>query len=154
MRAPWAVLAAFALTACAGVPLAPYNVDAAAKRFELPRPGLAALYVVREGSFVTAPVAVLIDQRPAGSLGYDTYLRVELAPGWHDVRARDLDTGRQLAATNIQLEVGDIRFMTLANAVLETPLTSTMTEMTAREVPNAQGRAAVSGRRLAASRGL
>jgi len=154
MRAPWSVLAAFALVACAGVPLAPHDLDAAAKRFEAPRPGLAALYVVREGSFVTTPVAVLVDQRTAGRLGYDTYLRIELPPGWHDVRARDLDTGRQLAATNIQLEAGDIRFVTLANAVLETPLTSTMTEMSAREVPAAPGRTAVTGRRLAASRGL
>ncbi|HYD04871.1 MAG TPA: hypothetical protein VEC60_04055 [Reyranella sp.] len=142
------------LAACVGVPLAPPDRDAAAKRFDPPRPGLAALYVVREGSFVTAPLAVLVDQRPAGALGHDSYLRVELAPGWHDVRARDLDTGRQLAATNIQLDVGDIRFVSLANAVLETPLTSTMTEVSAREVPAPQGRAAVASRRLAASREL
>lgn len=157
MRVPWStlagfVLAALALVACASVPLAPRNLDAAAKRFDPPQPGLAALYVVREGSFVTTPVAILVDQRSAGTLGYDTYLRIELTPGRHYVRVRDLDTGRQFAATNIQLETGDIRFVTLTNAVLETPLTSAMTEVSAREVPAAQGRAAVASSRLAPSR--
>jgi len=139
------------LAACTDVPLAPPDRDVAAKRFEAPRPGLAALYVIREGTFVSTPVTLLIDQRRAGVLGYDTYFRLELPPGWHDVRVFDPDTGQQLAVTNIQLEIGDVRFVSVANAVFEAPLVRAMTEMTARELPNAQGRNAVAGKRLAAA---
>lgn len=150
MRSAGSLLVALVLLACTDVPLAPRGLDAAAKRFAPPQSGLAALYVVREGTFVSTPVALLIDRRRAGLLGYDTYFRLELPPGRHDVRIQDLDTGRQLAVTNVELGVGDIRFVTVGNAVLETPLSSAMTEMTAREVPGAQGRAAVSGKSLAA----
>lgn len=150
MRAWWTMLAVMALASCTDVPLAPRTLDDAAKRFEPAPPGLAALYVVREGTLVSAPVALLVDRRRAGLLGYDTYFRLELPPGSHDVRVQDLDTGQQLAVSNVQLAIGDIRFVTVGNAVLETPLSSTVTEMTAREVPSAQGRAAVSGKRLAA----
>jgi hypothetical protein len=143
-------LAALALSACAGVPLAPRERDAAAKRFEPAPPGLAALYIVREGSLVTSPTRVLVDQRAVGALGYDTYLRMELPPGLHVVRALDGETGQQLAVTNIQLEIGDIRFVALANAVLDAPLTRSVTEMAAREMPNAQGRTAVRAKSLAA----
>jgi hypothetical protein len=149
MRTGWSLLTALVLVACTDVPLAPRGLDEAAKRFEPPQPGLASLYVVREGTFVSTPVALLIDRRRAGLLGYDTYFRLELPPGGHDVRIQDLDTGRQLAVTNVELGVGDIRFVTVGNAVLEAPLSSAMTDMTAREVPGPQGRAAVSGKRLA-----
>jgi hypothetical protein len=148
MRAWRPIVAALALAACTDVPLASRGLDETAKRFDPPQPGLAALYVVREGTFVSTPVALLIDKRRAGLLGYDTYFRLELSPGTHDVRIQDLDTGRQLAVANVELVVGDIRFVTVGNAVLETPLSSAMTEMTAREVPGAQGRAAVGGHRL------
>jgi hypothetical protein len=151
MRAWWTMLAVLALAACTDVPLASRALDETAKRFEPPPPGFAALYVVREGTLVSTPVTLLLDRRRTGLLGYDTYFRLELPPGSHDVRIQDLDTGQQLAVTNVQLAIGDIRFVTVGNAVLETPLSSTVTEMTAREVPSAQGRAAVSGKRLAPS---
>jgi hypothetical protein len=145
--------AALMLAACGdGVPMAPTASDLAAKRFEPPpQPSLAALYIVREGTFVSTPVAVLVDQRRIGNLAYDTYLRIELPPGWHDVRVRDLDTGHQLAVTNIQLGPGDVRFVSVANAVFDGLLMRTVTEMSAREMPGDQGRSAVAGRKLAAT---
>ena len=151
IRALWTTLAALLLAACGGgVPMAPRGNDLAAKRFEQPQPGLAALYIVREGTFVSTPVAVLVDQRRVGSLAYDTYFRVELPSGWHDVRVRDLDSGQQLAVTNIQLGPGDVRFVSINNAVFDGLGMRTVTEMSAREVPGDQGRNAVAGKKLAA----
>jgi len=150
MRTARAILAALALAACADVPLASRGLDEAAKRFEPPPPGLGALYVVREGSFVSAPVALLVDRRRIGALGYDTYFRLELPPGGHAVRVQDLDSGQQLAATNVQLAVGDIRFVSVGNAALDSPLTNPITQMNARELSATQGRAAVAGKRLVA----
>ena len=152
MRARWTILAALALTlaACTDVPLAPRGLDETAKRFDPPPPGLGALYVVREGSFVSAPVALLVDRRRIGALGYDTYFRLELPPGDHAVRVQDLDNGQQLAATNVQLAVGDIRFVSVGNAALDSPLTNPITQMNARELSATQGRAAVAGKRLVA----
>jgi hypothetical protein len=145
-------LAALALAACSSdVALAPRGVDDAAKRFDPPPPGLAALYVVREGTFVSTPVALLVDRRRIGPLGYDTYFRVELPPGGHAVRVQDLDSGQQLAVTNVQLDVGDIRFVSVGNAAMDSPLINPLTQMSARELPGTQGRAAVAGKRLVAS---
>jgi hypothetical protein len=144
-------LAALSLVACSSdVPLAPRGLDDAAKRFDPPPPGLGALYVIREGTFVSAPVALLIDRRRIGPLGYDTYFRVELSPGGHAVRVQDLDSGQQLAVTNVQLAVGDIRFVSVGNAALDSPLTNPLTQMSAHELPSTQGRAAVAGKRLVA----
>lgn len=150
MRTALAILAALTLASCTDVPLASRGLDEAAKRFEPAAPGLGALYVVREGTFVSAPVALLIDRRRVGPLGYDTYFRLELLPGSHDVRVQDLDSGRQLAVSNVQLAVGDIRFVSVGNAALDSPLSNTITEMNARELPATQGRAAVAGKRLVA----
>ncbi|MBN9090994.1 MAG: hypothetical protein J0J01_29115 [Reyranella sp.] len=151
MRGARAILAALALAACSSdVPLAPRDLDEAAKRFDPPPPGLAALYVVREGTFVSAPVTLLVDRRRVGLLGYDTYSRLELPPGGHAVRVQDLDSGQQLAVTNVQLAVGDIRFVSVGTAALDSPLTNTITEMNARELPGTQGRTAVAGKRLVA----
>jgi hypothetical protein len=150
MRPARAILAALALAACSDVPLASRGLDEAAKRFDPPPPGLGALYVVREGTFVSAPVALLLDRRRIGPLGYDTYFRLELPPGSHAVRVQDLDSGQQLAVTNVQLGVGDIRFVSVGNAALDSPLTNSITQMNARELPATQGRAAVAGKRLVA----
>jgi hypothetical protein len=152
MRAVRAILMALALVACSSdVPLAPLGLDEAAKRFDPPPPGLGALYVIREGTFVSAPVALLIDRRRIGLLGYDTFFRLELPPGDHAVRVQELDSGQQLAATTVQLGAGDIRFVSVGNAALDSPLSNPLTQMSARELPGTQGRAAVAGKRLAAA---
>jgi hypothetical protein len=150
MRLLWSIAVALAIAACTSVPLAPREADAAAKRFEPPAPGLAALYIVREGYMISDEIAVLVDQRPVGTLVYDTYLRLELAPGQHDVRAENIENRQPLAVTTVRLEAGDIRFITLANAVFDSPLARAVTEMSAREMPLTAGRAAVLSRRLAA----
>ena len=141
-----------ALAACTSVPLAPREADAAAKRFEPPRSGWAALYIVREGYMISDEVAVLVDQRPVGSLAYDTYLRLELPPGQHDVRAENIENRQPLAVTTVRLAPGEIRFVSIANAVFDSPLARAATEMSAREMPVSAGRAAVFSRRLAAGR--
>jgi len=152
MRPLWSIAVVLMIAACASVPLAPRELDAAAKRFEPPLTGLGVLYIVREGYVISDEITVAVDQRPAGSLAYDTYLRIELPPGQHDVRAENVEDRQLLAVTTIQLGIGDIRFVTLANAVFDSPLARTMTEMSARELPSSAGRAAVLSRRLAAGR--
>ena len=150
MRLLWSIAAALMLTACTSVPLAPRAADAAAKRFEPPAPGLAVLSIVREGYMMSDEVAVLVDQRPVGLLAYDTYLRLELLPGQHDVRAENIENRQPLAVTTVRLEVGETRFVSIANAVFDSPLARAVTEMSARELPVSAGRAAVLSRRLAA----
>lgn len=149
-RLPWSIVVALAIASCTSVPLAPRETDVAAKRFEPPAPGRGALYIVREGYMISDEVAVLVDQRPAGSLAYDSYLRLELPPGQHDVRAEDIENRQPLAVTAVQLSAGEIRFVSIANAVFDSPLARAATEMSAREVPAGAGRAAVLSRRLAA----
>jgi hypothetical protein len=109
-------LLVLAVAACTSVPLAPREADTAAKRFEPPASGWAALYIVRDGYMISDEVAVLVDQRPVGNLAYDTYLRLQLAPGQHDVRAEDIENRQPLAVTTVQLEAGEIRFVSIANA--------------------------------------
>ena len=152
MRLLWSIVMALAVAACTSVPLAPRDADTAAKRFDSPAPGRAALYIVREGYMISDEVAVLVDQRAAGTLAYDTYLRLELAPGRHDVRAENIENRQPLAVTTVQLAAGEIRFVTIANAVFDSPLARAVTEMSAREMPASAGRAAVLSRRLAAGR--
>ena len=150
MRLLWSIVLALAVAACTSVPLAPREADTAAKRFEAPAAGWSALYIVREGYMISDEVAVLVDQRPAGSLAYDTYLRLELPPGQHDVRAENIENRQPLAVTSVQLAAGETRFVTIANAVFDSPLARAVTEMSAREMPANAGRAAVVSRRLAA----
>lgn len=138
--------------ACTSVPLASREADTAAKHFEPPASGWAALYVVREGYMLSDEVAVLVDQRPVGTLAYDTYLRLELPPGQHDVRAENIENRQPLAVTTVQLAADEVRFVTIANAVFDSPLARAVTEMSAREMPVNAGRAAVLSRRLAAGR--
>ena len=152
MRLLWSIVVALAVTACTSVPLAPRDADTAAKRFDPPAPGRAALYIVREGYMISDEVAVLVDQRAVGTLAYDTYLRLELTPGRHDVRAENIENRQPLAVTTVQLAAGEIRFVTIANAVFDLPLARAVTEMSAREMPASAGRAAVLSRRLAAGR--
>lgn len=153
MRLLWSIALALAVTACTSVPLAPREADAAAKRFEPPAPGRGALYIVRDGYMLSDEVGVLVDRRPVGILAYDTYLRLELPPGQHDVRAENIENRQALAVTTVRLASGETRFVTIANAVFDSPLDRAMTEMSAREMPMTTGRAAVLSRRLAAGAG-
>jgi hypothetical protein len=153
MRLLWSIVVALAVAACTSVPLAPREADAAAKRFEPPARGWSTLYIVREGYMISDEVTVLVDQRPVGTLAYDTYLRLELPPGQHDVRAENLENRQPLAVTTVQIAAGEVRFVTIANAVFDSPLARAVTEMSAREMPVSAGRAAVLNRRLAAGIG-
>jgi hypothetical protein len=72
MRLLWSIGLALVVAACTSVPLASPEADAAAKRFDLPARGRAILYIVREGYMISDEVAVVVDQRPVGSLAHDT----------------------------------------------------------------------------------
>ena len=118
MRLLWSMAVALAVAACTSVPLASREVDAAAKRFEPPAPGRGALYIVREGYMLSDEIAVVVDQQPVGTLAYDTYLRLELPPGQHDVRAESIENRQPLAVTTVQLGIGAIP---AAKAVVSMP---------------------------------
>ena len=68
------------------------------------------------------------------------------------MRAENIENRQPLAVTTVQLAAGEIRFVTIANAVFDSPLARAVTEMSAREMPAGAGRAAVLSRRLAAGR--
>ena len=105
---------------------------------------------MRDGYLVTSPASVAIERRQVGILGYDTFLRVELPPGTHDVRAQDFDTRQQLAVTIVRPAAGEIRYVVLANALFDAPLARSVTEITAREMTSSEGRAAVLSKARAA----
>jgi hypothetical protein len=78
-------LIALTLGACASLPRMDDAENTAGKRFE-PVPERGVLYVYRESPFgfaVTLPTSV--DGRVVGSLGSDTWYRLELTPGRHEV---------------------------------------------------------------------
>jgi hypothetical protein len=75
------------LCACATVPMASPELDAAAKRFEAPA-DRARIYVVRASSIGTAILfQVSLDDRILGSLPIHTFLVADVAPGNHTVTA-------------------------------------------------------------------
>lgn len=150
IRGSLAILALSVVAACSSTPKSLVDLDAADKRFEAPRPGLGAVYIVREGYWTSSPVAVLVDRRRIDTLAYDNYLRVELPPGQHDIRAQSIDTGNHLAVTNVQVAAGEIRFVALSNAVFDGLFARSITELSARELSSGDGRAAVLSRTRAA----
>lgn len=77
--------AASLLAACASVPLAPPDADAAAKKFET-TPDKSNLYIYRNESFGGAVrMSVLVDNQLAGDTAAHTYILKSVAPGQHTV---------------------------------------------------------------------
>ncbi len=74
------------LPACATVPKAAPERDAAAKQFAAPPKGKAALYVFRDESMGGAvKMRLTIDGEPLGETGPKTFHWVSVAPGKHTV---------------------------------------------------------------------
>jgi hypothetical protein len=94
---------------CATVPLAPPELDAAAKQFK-PHPTKAIIYIVRPGAFAGAAINItpIFDQKILGALKGGTYAVVEVEPGPHQVA---LFGGENMGAVNIQAEAGRLYFV-------------------------------------------
>ena len=107
----WVLVAALSLSLAAcgsSVPLAPSEEDAAGKRFDAPPTGKVAFYIVRPSKFNFAyAINVSVGQRMAGSLGGESWLRVDVEPGKQDVRCQ----GENTDATLVEANAGEIRFV-------------------------------------------
>ncbi|MFL5309535.1 MAG: DUF2846 domain-containing protein, partial [Myxococcales bacterium] len=93
------VAAAFALCACASVPMAKPDRDLAAKRFDVPR-DQAVLYVYRDESLGSAvTLTVLVDGQHVGDNAPHTFLLVPVAAGPHRVVSKsEVDSTLELTA--------------------------------------------------------
>jgi hypothetical protein len=81
-----AALAAALLAGCASVPKAAPELDLAAKQFQSPKPGQAALYVYRNEAFgAAARMSVLLDGQHVGDTASRSFLLVPVAPGKHQL---------------------------------------------------------------------
>jgi hypothetical protein len=94
-------------SAQAQVPLAPPAQDAMGKQFNPPPPGLAALYFYNP-SPDNRPITVFVGSQLVGRISAHTWMRVELNPGWNEMRCRTFDA---VNPTSITLAPGDIRFV-------------------------------------------
>jgi hypothetical protein len=91
-RLAYAVLGATALltvAGCASVPMAPPEVDRAAKEFPAPPPGRSQVYVYRNESLGSAVrFDLTVDGFLVGSTGPKTYLLFPVTPGQHTLVSR------------------------------------------------------------------
>ena len=102
-------IAAYLLAACATVPMASPDADAAGKAFAPPPPGKAALYVVRDGIVTGSPaLGISVGQRQLGDLTSFTWLRVELAPCRYQMRVRGMVS---VAGFNLELAACETRYV-------------------------------------------
>jgi hypothetical protein len=98
------------LAACSGpspVSMAPPGQDAAGKQFNPPPAGMAAVYFynpVNNGPAINVTVGPMV----IGSLAPTTWMRVELAPGWH---AMSCTTASSVNPSSITLAPGQMRFI-------------------------------------------
>jgi hypothetical protein len=137
------------LTACATVPLAPTDLDEAGKRFDMPPPGLGAIYVVREGMLVGGITSISVGERKVGELGYNTWLRFDLPPGTYDIRG---ESGQNGATTLVIMRAGEIHYLSFETTFLHPSLVRSILEMSVVELPAAQGQAAVLSKSRAMTR--
>ena len=114
------------------IPLATPTDDAAGKQFVTPSVGKAALYLV--GSRLVTIAPIMVGRTNVGSLINQTWMRVDLAPGHHDVWVVG---PHNTALRSVGLEAGSTRFIevTFAN---EAPINYRL-----KEISDGAGRAAV-----------
>lgn len=100
--------------ACAAVPMASQNDDAAGKAFAAPPPGTGAVYIYRNDTIGGLRVVeITAGQRLVGDIASHTWLRVELAPGAHSIRCRF----ESPAALPLSLSEGEIRYIAVSFGV-------------------------------------
>jgi len=131
------MLVAGLMLACAGaamaeIPRAPLEQDAAGKQFNPPPPGMAAVYFY-------SPVAagpginVFVGPNEIGWLAPQTWMRVELSPGWHAMRC---SLEYVADPESIRVAAGDIRFVAV-------DMPAGKTRCSIREMPSDAGRVGV-----------
>lgn len=105
-----ASLIALALGACATLPRMDDAENAVGKRFE-PVPERSVLYIYRESPFGLAVVLpTALNGRVIGSLGSDTWYRVEVAPGRHEVTCHAENKG----AATVDVVASQVAFVEVA----------------------------------------
>ena len=83
-RTGWLLITAVVTSACASVPMATKDLDAAAKRFAPPPPDRAHIYVFRNESFGAAvKMDLTIDHAPAGVTVAQSFTLLPVRPGRH-----------------------------------------------------------------------
>ena len=88
-----AALAAFTLSACAGIPLAPKDVDAEAKKFAPAKPNESIIYVYRNEFLGTAAgMKVGMDGTHLGITRGGHFLWIKAKPGTHEITAHGEET--------------------------------------------------------------
>jgi hypothetical protein len=122
------------IAACAQtpVPAASPGLDAAGKQFGPPPAGQAAIYFynpISAGPNITVAVGV----NTMGQVAPKTWMRVERAPGFHELRCISPTSAN---ATTITLASGDVRFVDVEQAPGQA-------NCTVRETAAEQGRSAV-----------
>ena len=98
------------LAACSGPPpvsMAPPAQDAAGKQFNPPPAGMAAVYFYNPTNN-GPPINVTVGPMVIGSLAPTSWMRVELAPGWH---AMSCTTANSANPSSITLAPGQMRFI-------------------------------------------
>jgi hypothetical protein len=112
-----AAIIAVALVGCTALPTMDEAENSSGKRFE-PVPDRGVLYIYRESPFGLAVVLpTSLDSRLLGSLGSDTYFRMEVEPGRHEVTCQGENTGaaaidvaaNQVAFVEVAIQFGFIR---------------------------------------------
>lgn len=102
-----ALLISLSLVGCASVPMGDSNLDAAAKRFQVP-PDKAGIFLYRNESMGAAvKMEVIIDGQKIGETAAKTYFYKEVGPGKHTVasKAENTDT------IEIDLKPGTLAFI-------------------------------------------
>ncbi len=93
---------------CASVPMAPQDMDVAAKRFKPPE-GKANIYVIRRSALGFAVIfQVIVDGKIRGAIAYNTYLLFPENPGKHTVAVL---TGENMQAVTLNTEAGRNYFL-------------------------------------------
>ncbi len=98
------------LAACASSGPFPSSWEEAwGPNFPQPKPGEAALYILRDAAPEgTPPINMTIGRRPVGGLASLTWMRFDLQPRLYDLRAFGTQTGSELIIT---VDPGQTRFM-------------------------------------------
>ncbi len=140
VRTSLPVTLALAAAACANVPMADPQQDAAGKRFERPAPDSGALYIYRSELMGFArPINISIAGGVSAGLGARTYLRLEGPPGPVDIACR---VGDHQGQQEVMIEPGRTRFVEVS-----TKVGMLLPDCLLTEVPPDQGQAAVLGAR-------
>jgi hypothetical protein len=103
------------LAACSGPPpvsMAPPGQDAAGKQFNPPPAGMAAVYFYNPTNNGPA-INVTVGPMVIGSLAPTSWMRVELAAGWH---AMSCTTASSANPSSITLAPGQMRFIDIEMA--------------------------------------